>query len=284
MTRNDAAERIIGALIGFFVALGGFSLNNLLDDPIPGAGFASFAVAVLLFLRFLTGCANHLWFEHIRPDREEQRDPELRLFLDLAFLTFVGMAAASMCYSPDASGFFHVAMMMPAGGLLWHFFHWAPSYVRWRLALAKAASTRDRAAEADRVITSAPSPAKSAARRAALQAWRSAERAEEKLRQASGALTDPWRFWWPINLAHTALFAVALYLERQTGGAGPGAWSLPLPWSWSVALLACLSILLWDVTKQLKMLRKAPDRPAALDRQSAGGDTRLRSVPRLTGI
>jgi hypothetical protein len=63
-------ENCVRSILAFFAALIGFGLKHILDaDPkaygdIVAHRWQYFLVAVLLFLRFFIGSANHLWLRH----------------------------------------------------------------------------------------------------------------------------------------------------------------------------------------------------------------------------
>lgn len=99
----------------FFAALVGFGLKHLADDGVGGVDesvlgapnrfpddFTCFCLAVLLFLRFLLGSANHLWYEHSRPGAIESRR---NLAFDLAALTGYGLIAVTICYAKTLEEF-----------------------------------------------------------------------------------------------------------------------------------------------------------------------------------
>ena len=106
----------VGVVTALFAALTGFGLQHLLarTDVDAFERPLSFLVAILLFLRFLTGSANHLWYEHVResiidPNKEFGRK---EFALDLGFLTVFGCLAAFMCHASIPVCFFGFAFVL----------------------------------------------------------------------------------------------------------------------------------------------------------------------------
>jgi hypothetical protein len=64
-------------------------------------------VAVFIFLRLLTGSANHLWLEYAKYDRGDYRGRDLLFTLDVASLTLFGCFGVAICYSQTADRFFY---------------------------------------------------------------------------------------------------------------------------------------------------------------------------------
>jgi len=91
----------------FFSALIGFGLNRLLQQqpPVPIAAdrWPCFVLALLLFLRFLFGSANHLWFELVRP-KAPAPNPTLILW-DMVCLIAFGLLAIRICDSTSTTAF-----------------------------------------------------------------------------------------------------------------------------------------------------------------------------------
>lgn len=106
----------------FFAALVGFGLNRLADvtgsngpDSHPD-DFTCFVLAVLLFLRFLLGSANHLWHEHSRP---QGKADTLRLGIDLLFLIFYGLIAVYTCYAKTLEQFLWSSVVLLGVACVW---------------------------------------------------------------------------------------------------------------------------------------------------------------------
>ena len=112
----DATIRVTTA---FFAALAGIGLKHLLDahegDALAPYRVPCFLIAVTLFLRFLTGSANHLWLEHIRHDK---RSPAIFL-ADFLFLVFFGIVAAFICYAPDLNAFLELCRLLLVASIAW---------------------------------------------------------------------------------------------------------------------------------------------------------------------
>jgi hypothetical protein len=85
----------------FFSAVIGFGLNHLLQQTPPALIAADrwpcFILAFLLFLRFLFGSANHLWFELVRP--QAPKPSSLFILWDIVCLGAFGLIGVWICYS-----------------------------------------------------------------------------------------------------------------------------------------------------------------------------------------
>jgi hypothetical protein len=114
---KTAADQSVRVLTTFFAALIGFGLKHLLDSPIPGVGWLAFLLAIVVFLRFLTGSANHLWREHVKAG-VEACDHWLYA-LDLGFLVIFGVIALAICYARTAEGFFLMSAVLLLTALGW---------------------------------------------------------------------------------------------------------------------------------------------------------------------
>jgi hypothetical protein len=91
---------VITIFFSTFMAIG---LQKILDQPLDGQSRLCFIVALSLFLRFLAGSANHLWFEHVKvtPTKETGKDL-LWHFVWLMLFAFFGL---QMCYSDSVNKF-----------------------------------------------------------------------------------------------------------------------------------------------------------------------------------
>jgi hypothetical protein len=120
-------ENCVRSILAFFAALIGFGLKHILDaDPNAYGDIAVhrwqyFLVSVFLFLRFFLGSANHLWFEHLKPQKPE-REPSLQnklLLSDLCFLIGFGLFAAVICYVKSPLEFCCWSIALIAFAILW---------------------------------------------------------------------------------------------------------------------------------------------------------------------
>ena len=115
-------EPSIRAATIFFAALVGFGLKHLLDvtqwraPEIYPHKLICFVLAVVLFLRFLLGSANHLWHEHSRPGREIRTG---QLGFDLAALSIFGIIAVCICYAETLAGFFWGSVLLIGTACAW---------------------------------------------------------------------------------------------------------------------------------------------------------------------
>jgi len=117
--RYDPIVRVITA---FFAALIGFGIKRLLDlddSSVPELApikIPCFLISVLLFLRYLTGSASHLWLEYVKHD-----DPKRPWFFafDIGFLILFGVLALCICYSDDLLDFFCWSATLNLSAVIW---------------------------------------------------------------------------------------------------------------------------------------------------------------------
>jgi hypothetical protein len=132
-------EQIIRVTTAFFSALIGFGLKHLLDIRPEDAGdfardqWPCFILAVLLFLRFLLGSANHLWFEYVR--KPPQRVHPGLLVWDLTFVILFGILASVICYSNTVIQFLFWSLTLLGVAIFWNIFD---PFVRWLVDLRAA--------------------------------------------------------------------------------------------------------------------------------------------------
>jgi len=91
----------------FFSALVGFALTRFfrVDSPMPQVSrWPCFVTALLLFLRFLFGSANHLWYELVRP-AAALKAKRTELYWHLSCLIVIGVLAVYICDSTSVSEF-----------------------------------------------------------------------------------------------------------------------------------------------------------------------------------
>ena|SRR5438445_7212594 len=114
-------EQTIRVITVFFSTLIGFGLKKLLDagtgDLAGVNGWLCFILAVLLFLRFLLGSANHLTLEYT--SQEHPGASAGPLIRDLLFLIAFGILALWICYSASIGEFLSRSISLPAGGFVW---------------------------------------------------------------------------------------------------------------------------------------------------------------------
>jgi hypothetical protein len=114
-------EPSINVFTVFFSALVGLGLQNLLTQQEPDSfgpdRWPCFILAVLIFLRFLTGSANHLWFEYVwKPPADGGRR---LLFRDLFSLTAFGVLALRICYTKSVTEFLFWTVFLVAAAAIW---------------------------------------------------------------------------------------------------------------------------------------------------------------------
>lgn len=113
MKRYEQSVRVITA---FFSVLLGLGLKNFLDPKMFGpenARWPCFLMSVFLFLRFLLGSNNHMWFEFVRRDRREEGDAEVngakvsrqQILRDFFLLLIFGLVGVAICYSTTVDEF-----------------------------------------------------------------------------------------------------------------------------------------------------------------------------------
>jgi hypothetical protein len=119
-------EQSIRVITTFFAALLGLGLKNLLDPKFSpeNARVPCFVMSVFLFLRFLLGSNNHLWFEFVKPDLTPS-EPHIafrgRILNDFAFLIVFGLIGVAICYSSNVDEFLKRNLVLTAVGFLWVF-------------------------------------------------------------------------------------------------------------------------------------------------------------------
>ncbi len=93
-------EKSLNVASWFFTLLVGLSLTHVLgqDRPSPSTPFfvnrgLLFIIGGLLFLRYLTGSAVHLWYEYLRPGRNLDKNAFKRDFYILLVFGFLGVFA-----------------------------------------------------------------------------------------------------------------------------------------------------------------------------------------------
>lgn len=79
-------------------------------------------MSVFLFLRFLLGSNNHLWFEFVRPDLKPEEPcmaPRGRILNDFVFLIVFGLIGVAICYSSNVDEFLKWNLFLTGVGFLW---------------------------------------------------------------------------------------------------------------------------------------------------------------------
>src|SRR2546427_10582312 len=114
-------EQTIRVVTVFFSALIGFGLKKLLDagteDLVGLNRWLCFILAVLLFLRFLLGSANHLSLEYTWQEHPGASPGPLTR--DILFLITFGILALWICYSTSIREFLSRSAWLPAVGFVW---------------------------------------------------------------------------------------------------------------------------------------------------------------------
>lgn len=135
MKRYEQATRVITA---FFSVLLGLGLKNLLDRKAFGpanAGWPCFLMSVFLFLRFLLGSSNHMWFEFVRLDRTERQAfpvSRFRIFNDFFSLVILGLVGVAICYSTTVDEFLDRNLLLTGLGVVWVFLYIFVGWVKKR--------------------------------------------------------------------------------------------------------------------------------------------------------
>jgi len=161
--RREQGERVpyypryepsIRVVTVFFAAVLGFGLKHLLDTLKKDAPeiytykWLFFLVAIFIFLRFLTGSANHLWLEYQKYKRVERRrelpkflswlTPDVQVTFSLSWLTLFGLLGVYLCYAGTAREFFlRASILLLATFLgsvfqvLWSWFKLSSSIGQW---------------------------------------------------------------------------------------------------------------------------------------------------------
>ena len=123
----EPSIRVVTAL---FAVLLGFGLKHILDDTTTSVftrhKWPCLAISAMIFLRFLLGSANHLWFEYVKnPPILIPGRGLIHLVLDLWFLLAIGFFGLRMCYSSSGDEFLIQGLRLFAAGMAWGFFHLA---------------------------------------------------------------------------------------------------------------------------------------------------------------
>jgi len=122
MRRFEQAIRVVTA---FYAVLLGFGLKNLLDHGVEGAKHSCLVLSTLLFLRFLLGSANHMWYVYVRDDLDPGRSefPSRRwpMMFDCCFLILFGFLALDICYSTTVPKFLFLHLFLPVLAHIWAF-------------------------------------------------------------------------------------------------------------------------------------------------------------------
>lgn len=122
MKRYEQSIRVITA---FFAVLLGFGLKKLLDNEIfqpENARWPCFIMSVFLFLRFLLGSNNHMWFEFVRQDLAQNsafKAPRTQILNDFLFLVLFGLIGMAICYSKNLTQFLELNLLLTGIGLIW---------------------------------------------------------------------------------------------------------------------------------------------------------------------
>jgi len=117
-------EQSIRVITTFFAALLGLGLKNLLDPKFgpENVRWLCFLMSVFLFLRFLLGSNNHLWFEFVKPDLkpdEPRMAPRGRILNDFVFLIVFGLIGVAICYSSNVEEFLKRNLILTGVAFLW---------------------------------------------------------------------------------------------------------------------------------------------------------------------
>jgi hypothetical protein len=118
---SNAHEPTVRVCTVFFSALIGFAMTRFFQQthPLPDVDrWPCFTAALLLFLRYLFGSANHLWSELVGPSANKIAK-RLHLFWDLFGLILAGVLAVYICDSHSVADFLW--------GCFWFSVFWAVS-------------------------------------------------------------------------------------------------------------------------------------------------------------
>ena len=118
MAKDEGAEQSIRVFTAFFAALVGFGLRPLLERPFPHGGWLPFLGALLVFLRFMTGSAVHMWREHVKDVANRERSRE-RMRVDLFCLAGFGVIATLACQQRMPEPFWGLLALLISLALSW---------------------------------------------------------------------------------------------------------------------------------------------------------------------
>jgi hypothetical protein len=119
-SRYDQSIRVVTT---FFAAVLGFGLKHMLDtaktvnaEALYTYKWQFFVVTVLIFLRFLTGPANHLWLQYVK-FQTYYRYPNFLVATDLLWLTVFACFGVAICYMNTPDGFFWRTFLLLAAAV-----------------------------------------------------------------------------------------------------------------------------------------------------------------------
>src|SRR5205814_1785482 len=114
-------------------------LKRLLDEHsfVPeNAQWPCFFMSVFLFLRFLLGSSNHMWFEFVRPDLAQDSAfcaPRSQILNDFLFLVMFGLIGMAICYSTTLDQFLRLNLLLTGIGIVWVMLYTSIGVVRRKL-------------------------------------------------------------------------------------------------------------------------------------------------------
>jgi hypothetical protein len=87
----------------FFSTIMALGLQKILEEPLGKQKWWCFFVALTLFVRFLAGSANHLWFEHVTATATKEK--KNGLLWHFGWLTLFAYFGLRICYSDSLEKF-----------------------------------------------------------------------------------------------------------------------------------------------------------------------------------
>jgi hypothetical protein len=131
-------EPSIRVVTTFFAAVLGFGLKHMLDIPntpdtevLYDYKWGFFAVTIFIFLRYLSGSANHLWLEYVKVPTEN-RHPDFLLAMDLLWLTAFGCFGVAICYMRTPDEFFVRTSLLLLVAFAWTAYDHVLRRIQWR--------------------------------------------------------------------------------------------------------------------------------------------------------
>jgi hypothetical protein len=135
MKRYEQATRVVTALFAVLLA---FGLKHLIDSNGLSAEYKwpCFLATLFLFLRFMIGSANHMWYEFVLPDLDLKVKPlgdvTRQVRADFAFLIWFGLIGTIICLSNSIDEFLRLNLTLTASALLWGIVNFLAAFAKRR--------------------------------------------------------------------------------------------------------------------------------------------------------
>src|SRR5438093_509310 len=125
-------EQSIRIITAFFLVLVGLAVKYVIEPkkiPGPELRWAFFFLSIFLFMRYLLGSANHLWYEYIKDDPTQVDHRSLSK--DFAFLILFGVMAVVITFSQTLEEFLGWNAVLVGIAILWSWKSYTSSKADW---------------------------------------------------------------------------------------------------------------------------------------------------------